>query len=224
MNGPIFTVIILLLCNAALIFVLFFTNNARIRRKLLKTPVTKLSEFKSGAAGKIKGKVEIIGDPIIAPLSQRKCAYYHVVIKQRKRNANGTYWKTIIEKEVSGTFVIKDGNDYAYIESGKIESYIILDKVYNSGLGKDAHPVLEAYLKSHGYNTQGTFGLNNRISYKEGILEKGEVITVLGKGEWKDAQQAGLPASYKNILAMSPDKGKYIYLSDDPDVVKGMVY
>lgn len=224
MNNSLYTVILLLFGTAVLIFLLFFTDKARTRRKLLKFPIKKISEFKSGEIAKIAGKIEIIGEPLISPLSKRKCAYYHVKITQKKYGANGSYWKTIVDKEFSGTFVIKDGNDYAYIDRGNIKSYITLDKNYSSGLGKDAHPVLEAYLKSQGYSSEGIFGLNNTISYKEGVFDIGERIAVLGKGEWRDAKEAGLPVHYKKVLAISQIKGKYIYMSDDTDVVEGNLY
>ena len=224
MNDPVYTVILLLLGTAILIMLLFFTGKARIRRKLGKAPIKKISEFKSGETAKIKGKVKIIGDPVIAPLSKRKCAYYHVVVEKKVYNRRNINWKTIINKEFSGTFVIKDGNEYAYIDRGNIKSYIMLDRNYTSGLSKDAHPVLEAYLNSHGYDTKGVFGLNNTFRYKEGILENGESIAVLGKGKWKDAKEAGLPSDYKNILVISQEKGEYVYLSDDPDVVEDTMY
>ena len=59
--------------------------------------------------------------------------------------------------------------------------------------------------------------MNRTIRYKEGVLEKDERIAVLGKGEWKEVGQLGLPEKYGKVLEIRSSDEEAIYLSDDPD-------
>ena len=58
------------------------------------------------------------------------------------------------------------------------------------------------------------------MRYKEGVLEEGELIAAMGKGEWKTADQAQLPDTYDRVLEISATEQEPVYLSDDPETVK----
>jgi hypothetical protein len=111
-------------------------------------------------------------------------------------------------------------NNCAIIIDKKLKSYHVQDKKYTSGFFNDASSILERYLKSHGIESEGIFGMNKTIRYKESILEKGEKITVLGKGEWRSADQVDLPDHYEKVLSINPTGDDFIYISDEPDITK----
>lgn len=173
----------------------------------------------SGEIAKVVGKVEYVDKPLIAPLSGRSCAYYHVLIEQKISSGKSSHWKTIIEEEVAERFVIRDGKYCAHINSKNVKSYLVEDIEYSSGFLKDATEVLEKYLRNNGQESVGMLGLNKTLRYKEGVLEQGEIIALIGRGEWKNASQEQLPDSYGRILVISSTEEEAIYLSDDPDTL-----
>lgn len=199
---------------------LYFSKKAVVRRKLKKAIDKKISDFISGDIAKVVGKVEFAGEPLIAPLSGRRCAHYYVLVEEKVSSGKESHWKTIIEEEVAGKFVIHDGRYCAHINNQNVKSYLVEDRRYSSGHGNDATPELERYLNAHGYKSEGVFGWNKSIRYKEGVLEEGELIAAVGRGEWKTADQVQLPDTYDRVLEISATDKEPIYLSDDPETVK----
>lgn len=211
-----FIPVIIIIAVVAVILISFYYNkNAIIKRKLKKAPLKRIFSFRNGDIAKLVGKVEFVENALKAPLSGRECAYYHVHVEQQISSGKSSHWKTIIDEVVANKFVIRDGNEVAYVNSTRMKSYIVEDRKYRSGFLNDATKHLEAYLNRHGLESENFLGLNKTIRYKEGILEKGEKIAVLGIGEWKDADQLDLPDFYGRVLYINACENQAIYLSDD---------
>ncbi len=205
---------------AIVVIVRLSSKKARIRRKLRKSELKKIADFKSGEIAKIIGKVEFVDDPLISPLSNRICSYYYVHVQQKVSSGKSSHWKTIVEEEVSSKFVIREDTDYAFINDNKLKCYIVQDRNYSSGFMKDATENLEKYLNSKDYKSEGFMGINKTLRYKEGVLEKEEEIAVFGKGEWKDAAKLNLPEKYGRVLEITSTNNEAVYLSDDPGTTK----
>lgn len=221
MNTQALIIVLFLLAFAGIVFGnYFFNKKARIKRKLKRATGKKITDFVSGEIAKVAGKIEYVGDPLVAPLSGRPCAYYYVLVEQKVSSGKSSSWEILIEEEVGGTFVIRDGKHCAHINSKNIKSYLVEDREYSSGFLEDATQVLEKYLHDHGQKSENFLGLNKSIRYKEGVLEEGELIAVVGRGEWKKAEQEQLPDSYGRVLSISSTDKEAIYLSDDPETVK----
>jgi hypothetical protein len=199
------------------IAVILFNKKGMIKRTLKKSNLKRIAHFRNGETARIVGKVEVIGTPLKAPLSGRKCTHYHVLVEEQISTGNTTSWDKIIEDEHSIKYLIKDGSHYAYINDRRMQSYIVEDIKYSSGIWKDATERLEAFLNSYGKASEGFFGFNKTLRYKEGILEPGEKIAVLGKGEWKNAALLNLPEKYGKVLEITSNTEEAIYLSDDPE-------
>ncbi len=192
----------------------YFSNKAVVKRKLRNAPFKKISQFRHQTIAKTTGKIAYVIPPLISPLSQRECSHYHIHVEQKNKN-----WSTLIEEEVSSKIILKDGDDYALINHSSLKSFIVQDKVYSSGFLNDAGEKLEAYLKSKGKKSDYLIGLNKTLRYQEGILEKDEKVTALGQGEWKTAIELGLPEHLDKVLVINPIPKKFVYLSDDFDVM-----
>jgi len=220
MNKPeIFT---LIACAFLVIIFLswYFNKNTVIKRKLKRATYRRFTEIRRGELAKLVGKVQFIEDPWTAPLSGRRCAYYHIVVEQRVSSGKSSHWKTLIEEERSCKFVLREGSSYAYIRSEKVKSYVVDDAKYKSGLWEDASQQLERYLNEHGIKSVSSLGFNKTIRYREGVLEENEEVAVLGTGEWHNAVDLGLPPQLERVLfVQSPEDGA-VYLSDSPDTVK----
>lgn len=205
---------------AMIIFAVFFTPKAIVKRKLKKATLKKLSRFRSGDVAKIVGEVEVVKTALKAPLSERECAYYHVQVKELQSTGKNSSYKTIIDDHKSCDFVISESGFYAYIKGEARKTYIVKDKEYKSGFGNDAPAKFEKYLRSHKRKSEGWLGFNKSLKYFEGVLEVGEKIAVLGQGKWQNARELGLPDQFGDILVFEEIKGQPIYLSDDPDTLK----
>lgn len=205
----------------AIILRFYFSRKAVVKRKLKKAAGMKISAFLSGDIAKVVGNVEFVGEPLVAPLSGRRCAYYYVLVEQLVSTGKSSHWKKIIEEEVGGTFVIRNGRYRAHINSDStLKTYIVQDEEYESGFRNDATEMLENYLRANNMESENLLGFNKKLRYKEGILEDGECVAVMGRGEWKNAREVNLPDSMGKILVLSSTDEEPIYLSDDPDTVE----
>jgi len=212
---------IVLIVGTIFYLVYYFSRKAVVKRKLKKAVESKISDFISGDIAKVVGTVEFVGEPLIAPLSGRQCAYYYVLVEELISDGKNSHWRKMIEREVGGKFVIRDGRHRAYISTDStIKSYIVMDKKYSSGFMENATENLEKFLQNHGQTSKGFLGINRKIRYKEGVLEAGECIAVMGKGEWKTAAAVQLPDTFGRVLVISTTEAEPVYLSDDPDTVK----
>jgi hypothetical protein len=199
----------------------YLSRKAVVKRKLKKAAGKKISSFLSGDIAKVVGNVEFVGAPLTSPLSGRRCAYYYVLVEQLVSTGKSSHWKKVIEEEVGGTFVIRDGRYRAHISSeSTLKTYLVQDRVYSSGFHEDATEVLESYLHAHNVASENLFGLSKTLRYKEGVLEESECMAVIGRGEWKNAREISLPDSFGRILVLSSTEEEPIYLSDDPETVE----
>lgn len=206
-----------LILGAALIYNFFFSPYAVTRRKLFNENGKNIFSFQNGEIAKIVGTIKYVAPPLIAPLSGKNCAYYHVVVQQYKSgHKGGGFWRTIIEEEGVGNLVIKDGSSYAMIETGKVKSYLKSHRIYTSGFLKDPTVKLENYLSEHGFESAG-LGMNYSIRYMEGILEEGEMLSVVGKGSWKRKSEITMEIPAEKILVIArPDDRIPVFFSDEP--------
>lgn len=219
MQAVIVTLIIV--AFAALIFLgFFFSKKAVVKRALRKTPYKRIHEFVNGEKGKVVGRIVYAGQTLQAPLSKRRCAAYHVEVQELQRRGKHSSWVTIINDEKRADVVIHDGMGYAYVEPQHIQSYLVQDANFSSGTFKDASPELTEYMRMHGRDTTGFLGFNKSLRYKEGILEQGETVAVVGVGTWGSARGKNLNLNNDRLLIMNVDEKGKLYLSDDPDVTK----
>ncbi|WP_197092839.1 hypothetical protein [Labilibaculum euxinus] len=214
---PVFFFIIFAIIVTVLLSAVFFSKKAIIKRKLKKSELRKIADFKDGELARIVGTVEFVDAPLLSPLSNRECSYYYVHIEQKVASGNSSKWKTIIEEEISNKFLIREETSYAFINDDRIKSYIVQDESYSTGFFTDAPQNLENYLNSKGVKSESSWGFNKTLRYKEGILEQGEKVAVFGKGEWKNAASVNLPEKYGRILTITSSTEDAVYLSDDPD-------
>ena len=76
----------------------------RILRALRRQPRTRAADVRAGAAVRISGIVEYQAPPLYAPLSDRPCAHYRVVIKERRHN----WTREILREERGVDFCVRD--------------------------------------------------------------------------------------------------------------------
>jgi hypothetical protein len=209
--------IVILVILLVILCAFYFSRSAIVKRRLRKTPLRRISECRAGEVVRISGTIFPAGKTLVAPLSGRKCVYYHILVEKHVQRGKHSHWIDLIEEEKAGDVVIKDGDNYAIIKTEAVKSHIIPDQKYASGLFKDAGKELEAYLQQHGEDSTGFLGFNNTLRFKEGILEEGEQITVAGTATWKRRDEIRLQIPLYKVLVIGPDHDDQVYLTDDPD-------
>jgi hypothetical protein len=206
-----------------IIYAIFFNRRSIVKRKMKKTPLKRISDVYENDLVRITGKVELFGDAMTSPLSGRRCGYYHIHVEQKVSNGKSSNWRTVIDEEVPGYFLIREGRHCAIISDNRIKTYLIQDKTFRSGTFNDADENLNNYLQQKGHSSTGFFGMNKTMRYKEGILEEGEQIAVAGIGKWiyLDASHPlhGQISESKVLEISSMPETGFVYLSDDPKLV-----
>lgn len=227
MEGVVALIVIGLIIGFPIYF-LYLAKPARIINKLHSIKAKKIADVKEGEIVQIKGKIKCMGKTLIAPLSGRKCVYYHILVEQQlKHNTGkgfvkietGSGWYGIVEEEIGGDVILFDGKSYAVIDTRLVDSYLVMDKKYSSGFLKDANDRMDKYLEKHGYNSVDFFGSNNSLRYKEGVLEEGELIAVAGKATWKAKSHFQFDLPVDKVLLIHTDDWGPVHISDDPFAV-----
>lgn len=217
MNQDSFIIIMVAVVGTVVFLSFFFSKKAVVKRKLKRAVVRRISDVRSSETAKIIGAVELADQPLIAPLSKRECAYYSVLVEQKVQSGKSSHWRTLIDEHDSVPFVINDGTGVACIKGDNIKSYIVPDAQYRSGWHNDANTHLESYLNRHGFESHGFMGMNKTIRYREGVLEDGEKVALLGRGDWTTASEMHLPDKYERVLLIHSIDGQSVYISDDTD-------
>lgn len=193
----------------------FNTKNTilRVAKKLKNKPISRVRE---GAYVKIIGNVRHVKDPLIAPLSGRKCVYYQIIVEQ-KGNKN---WHTIINDSSFQEFFIEAAGEMALINCHEFEKmtkvFLVKDHNESSGTFKDASFKLEQYLELHGKSSTGILGFNRQTRYKEGILALDEEIAVVGSAHWKSLAETVKGYRYSKILTLMGRPKKKLLITDHP--------
>ncbi len=139
-----------------------------------------------------------------------------MVVEQKSSGKNSS-WSTIIDQKVINDFTIIENGHKALIRTDDLKTAIDKDREYESGFMNDATLQLESFLRKHGVDSEGIFGFNKKLRYKEGILEKGEPVAAYGQVKWTHVVKSDLKES---ILEVRPTEKDSVYLSDDRYAVR----
>ncbi len=169
-----------LLAGAAVVvgFVLwerYHSRDKRLERAILAVPRVTLAAT-SSAVVRVTGRLVLAGPPLIAPLSGRPCAYYTVTVTSRGKKQEWT-----VAREVLGQpFILEDASGRALVHLDATSEVTLGLEGETSGNFDDASVVQRAFLERHGESSTTEFGFNRSLSYREGVLEAGELVTVVG--------------------------------------------
>lgn len=194
-------------------------------RALRSVPRVSVSDATEGSLVRIVGTLRAGARTLEAPLSGRPCACFRVEVDVRVSTGKSSSWRNIIREEDGADFFVEDPSGRALVKGGTVEAAIVLDHHLKSGTFDDATPELEAYLARHGHKSTDFLGFNKAIRYREGVLEPGETVAVLGRARWEDDPEAGAaqPSSggyresaRKKRLVLEPGELGPVRVSDDP--------
>ena len=121
------------------------TQTQKIRRIFKSHSTKRIQHCKNDKINKIQGNLKIVSAAITAPLSDRKCAVYKIIVEEEDRYDKG-HWEEIINDERKTNFLIQDGNHYAFILTSSASLLLHIDENFESGRFNDASDKLNWYL------------------------------------------------------------------------------
>ena len=215
-------IITLLLGGVIALIFLHFGGRRNFFRTIRRAPLKLINEVEHGELVRIQGKVELVGEPLTAPLSGRKCAYFLAEVFERR--GNGFVGIPVFQKSrMRGVkFVIRNGDDIAVLDSVSLrERSVVMDRKWESSLFHNLSPSAKKFVHSLGLTSEDFIGINKRLTLKEGVFEPDEELVVYGKGYWEYSRKHGLDSEESKVLVMHPGNEEAIYISDNPKALKG---
>jgi hypothetical protein len=166
------------------------------------TPQTTAGRLEPGLH-KVIGTAVALDQPIISPLSQKECVFYHFRVEQlvtsqqgERRNRNGlkkhvtmtSTWQTVINDKRAVRCGLQDETGMAQVDLLGAEMVLKTDTPKQSNVFNSCPPELQETLKrNYEFSTTGLM-LNKSLRYTEMVIRPGDPIYVLGDVEVKDGQ------------------------------------
>ncbi len=199
----------------------YLSSKKRILRYLKKSPAKPINSVKNGERVRLHGSAKFLDIPLTAPLSGRKCVYYHVTVEQK---GSKNSWHGVISEFNNQDFYLQVGDELALIKAQakhRTLYHLVTDHNQRSGWRNDANSQMEALLKKHGKrSTTMLFNANKTMRYKEAIIAEDEQIVVKGIGKWEALQRPIAGFSYSRILTLSSSQSEKLIITDEPKALK----
>ncbi len=179
------TFYVIILAVAGLIAFLFwwFSADQKARRAMRSTPRRTIREVIEGERARIVGRAHV-ATPVRAPLSGRQCGYWRVVVQEYRSRGRSGSWVTVVDEHEGVDFVVHDDSGKALVKTAHVHAVLEKDAKYGSGMFNSPTPELEAFLDSRGISSKGLL-FNKRMRFREGVVEHGELVAVVGVGRWE---------------------------------------
>ena len=203
----------LLFLGAILVFNYFFNTRNTILKQLKKTPSKSPNAIKENEYVFVKGKAKAIGEPLIAPLSGKKCLLYEIVVEEKRKS-----WVSIYNDTILQDFYIDSHGEKVRVDTRLPRKFrrVFLDKDTSGGssVWKKPNHKLTAYLKTKGTDSKNFLGIQRKLRYKEGILEIDENVAIKGIANWKTLSQPIEGFNYSKIVTLTGSKKQKLLITD----------
>lgn len=193
-------------------------------RRIAQAAPTEIAAAEEGQLVRITGVVVQEGDATLeAPVSARPCVGYLAQVEQRSgSSSSGHAWKERIRTQELIDFVVEDDTGRALIKGAGAQLVVNRDEHQSSGPMSDPSPRARRLLDEHGVDPEAWHGSNKRLRYREGAIEVGETVTVMGKARREvdpdKTRSAGYRERPKRLVLEAAD-GEPLVVSDDPKVL-----
>lgn len=237
----------------AIIFILIYTHSyflghKKFIRNFKETEIFKLEKCKDNELIRIQGELILIGEPLCAPFSRKKCAAFETRVSTiedvvtARGSGSGVeskqIWETLKLVSETSDFLIKCEKSYAIVrvEDCKLKIYedIVHDedsyKKDSGGFLSESENTMRqetlSRMNQHYRNYVGVYAKD--IKFAEGVLEQGEQVAVRGAGKWIDiASSKELSFLYakgiEKVFEMRNSTDFHLHISDSLDVLEKVV-
>lgn len=194
---------------------------ARAKRAAFRLPRTRIEDVENGDLVRIEGRIELAGEPLIAPLSQRRCAHYELSVDFARTQ---TSFVRVLSESRSTPFFVVDESKRALIELDGARpgvpdrniAEVVVDHYWTANdIDAETRFELERYLFTKGDMGRALLAEPKRLRYAEGALEEGERVHVAGVAEWVSAAEAGQTYrdSGQRLVLRAPARGR-LFVTD----------
>jgi hypothetical protein len=219
MEALLLTIVFLVLAGVGL-GVWWFSADHVGKRRLRSVASTPIAKAQEGALVKITGRLVLADQAELeGPLTGRRCVAYLVEVKERTQSGAKANWDTIIVKDNAVAFVVEDDTGRALVVASGAHLILVRDGHVRSGSLSDHAERAEAFLKVHGTPSENILRMKKSLRYEEGVLERGEEVSVLGVAVWEqvpDFMRSEGQEGGARCLVLRPLRGGSLTISDDP--------
>ena len=194
-------------------------------RALLEAPGYRIVDAPTGKVVTVSGMVVPPAEPLEAPISGRPCVCWDVVAEERGASSNTAWvWFQIFRDRGGTDFVVEDGTGRALVRTSELRTALRSDASLRSWAGREVPPEVEEYLASRDLFASGVAADTTPRRFREGVVEPGEIVTVLGLARWEpDPTPGALGGGYRTVamrLVIEPPLGGAVLVCDDPGLAK----
>jgi len=183
----------------------------RARRAAARLRRTDAASVRPGELVKIVGRVSHVHDSLAAPLSKRVCAHYSARVEAEAPRG----WKVVAEEKRTQSFVVTDDTGDVLVDTVRVAVDVVIDHEWNpKEADVETRFDLDGFLYQLGV-TKPPEGSRVKLRYREGALEEGETVTVVGVAALGEAFGVGL--GYRDTgraLTISAPRGGRVFVSD----------
>lgn len=182
-----------------------------------------IGNFPGGRPGRIVGVLDMIGEPLAAPISQRPCAAYVVQVDEF---VGLGVWHTVLHVIRSLDYLaIRDHTGSALVELDRAQVQIVADTHVRTGFMRSSNKLIARFLHSYG-QTLYRLGPIRRLRVKEGVLEPGETVAAIGIGAWEASAQSALRSFRDNAqrLAFRHREDGHLLVTDEPTLTAPRIH
>ncbi len=165
----------------------FFSAERRNLRAIGKHKRVSIADVKEGEIVSIQGTIQPVEKPLIAPITGRRCVHYAVEVAEWVKRMRRSDWNEIVSETKAIDFSIADATGTARIETQSFNASATQDTHTESEPYLDPPKRILALLKRHSRDAVDGEGIAKRFQYREGVLEIGEAVVVVGRARWEDA-------------------------------------
>lgn len=153
-----------------------------VQDALAKADRVKIEFFKSGSYASVTGELVLKDKPLFAPLTGRACAAYEVLVERLIETKAGERWLKVVHEWDIQSFAVDDGTGRAYVDSkGAMVSIVGDHRTMTGEFGEPDERHL-AFVEKQDARVFALIGEDSTLRYREGVLEVGERVAVIGRG------------------------------------------
>lgn len=167
----------------------------RFRRRLKRHRLWRLSELPDGCYGRIVGRAHPIGEPLIAPMTGRRCIYYEVKVEGTGIAPSPGKMTVIAAETKAIPFLLVDATGRSLVQPDGADVLVDFDERSDfTTQVRMVTPSHKEFFARHGRTIlDGAYG--TQLRYREAVIEVEDMITLLGVGRREpdpDTASAGI--------------------------------
>lgn len=195
----------------------WLSPSQRVKRALRALRPMPLRDVREGLV-KVRGRVVPL-EALTAPFSGRPCAYFEAIIEEKYGKES---WRTLVREVQQRDFLIEDDTGRARVEMAAVRAAVTREPHWRTASVDDPGPVLDELLARHGHVRKESVS-PRPLRYREGALEAGEEVAVLGWADREiDPDPAAAAAGYRDapLRVVLRSHGPHgLQVSDDPSTL-----